>query len=114
MLSKMIFILGSSAALLFFCWILTVFWLRFRGERPDKDPDQLRLGSRTAFAMTHFWKHVDEARELPKETLKEELGNIQKDLPSEKYRPELAPESKGTREGVHYESRKKYRIKENM
>lgn len=114
MLSKMIFILGSSVALLFFCWILTIFWLRIRGERTEKDPEKLRFGSRTAFAMTHFWKHVDEAKELPKETLKEELGSIQKDQPSEKYRLELASESKVNREGEHYESRKKYRIKENM
>ena len=114
MLSNMIFILGSAAALLFFCWILTIFWLRVRGERTEKDPEKLRLGSRTAFAMTHFWKHVDEARELPKETLKEELGSIQKDQPSEKFRPELVSESKMTRENRHYESRKKYRIKENM
>ncbi len=114
MLSKIIFILCSSSALFIFCWILTAFWLRVRGERPDKDPEKLRFGSRTAFAMTHFWKHVDEAGELPEETLKEELGTILNDRPSEKYRTEFDTVNKGIREYGFYESRKKYRIKENM
>lgn len=82
MTSEIFLILLFAAALIAVCWMLTEYWLGVQGAGGNEEIGRLRFGSRTAFAFTHFWKRVDEARQIPGETLKKEMGLADNGLPS--------------------------------
>lgn len=58
-----------AVALLFFCWLLLEYWFYRKEQGLEKG---LYLVSKAAFAFTHFWKAVDDAKEIPEDTLKEQ------------------------------------------
>lgn len=60
-----------AVALLFFCWLLLEYWFYRKGKSPEGG---LYLASKAAFALSHFWKAVDGAKEIPEDTLKKEAG----------------------------------------
>ncbi len=73
MLGNVYQVIVFSAALLFFCWLLLEYLLNRRGSEPEGG---LYLSSKTAFACTHFWKAVSDAKNLPEEALREETGSF--------------------------------------
>ena len=75
-----------AVALLFFCWLLLEYWFYRKGKCPQQG---LYLASKAAFAFTHFWKAVDDAKEIPEDTLREQAEWF---TPGDKY-----AESKFTR-----------------
>ena len=60
-----------AVALLFFCWLLLEYCFYRKGKSPEGG---LYLASKAAFALSHFWKAVDGAKEIPEDTLKKEAG----------------------------------------
>ena len=51
-----------AVALLFFCWLLLEYCFYRKGKSPEGG---LYLASKAAFALSHFWKAVDGAKEIP-------------------------------------------------
>lgn len=114
MSAKLIFTLIFAAAVLFFCYLLTRYWYRTGRYMWEKEAGNLRFGSKAAFALTHFWKAVDDAKELPKETVKGEMGSYRREEAEDRSGPVRMDSLKRTKEEGANHSRKKYRIKENM
>ena len=82
MLEKFMILFISAAALVIVCWILAEYWLGMKASGHHEEVGRLRFGSRTAFALAHFWKRMDDAREIPDDTLKHEMGLADNGLPS--------------------------------
>ena len=80
--SKILLIILFAAALVAVCWMLMEYWLGTRGFGMNGEIGRLRFGSRTAFALAQFWKRVDEAKDIPDEPLKREMGLADNGLPS--------------------------------
>lgn len=112
MLGKILLIIIFAAALVFFCWMLVNYWLRSKGHSIRKETGRLKFGSKTAFAMTDFWNAVDEAKDIPKEVIKEEMGNIPLSSTDNTVRRHI--KSADGKENTPVTSKKRYRIKENM
>lgn len=113
MTGKILLLIIFAAALLFFCWMLTSYWLRKRRQMLDYDVGKLRIGSVTAFAMTNFWKKVDRAKDIPKDTVKSEFASVrmEEDLREEKV---IVKSDIKKKDQDILTARKKYKIKENM
>ena len=79
MTREILLIILFAAALVAVCWMLMEYWLGTRGFGMNGG---LRFGSRTAFALAQFWKRVDEAKDIPDEPLKREMGLADNGLPS--------------------------------
>lgn len=60
-----------SSMLLATCWMMAEYWLSVKDRNAGRE--KLRFGSRTAIALSHFWKAVEDARDIPGDTLKEEM-----------------------------------------
>ena len=73
-----------AVALLFFCWLLLEYWFYWKGKSPEGG---LYLASKAAFALSHFWKAVDGAKEIPEDTLKKEAGRTPLEAENEGSRP---------------------------
>lgn len=73
---SLIFFVFKPVAVLFYCYLLTRYWFRAGRYTPVNDAGKLRFGSKTAFAMTHFWNAVDDAKELPIESVKGGMGSV--------------------------------------
>lgn len=86
MTREILLIILFAAALVAVCWMLTEYWLGTRSLGMNGENGRLRFGSRTAFALTHFWKRVDEAKDIPDEPLKREMGLADNGLPSREKR----------------------------
>lgn len=97
-----------------FCYLLTRYWFRAGRYTPVKDIGKLRFGSKTAFAMTHFWNAVDDAKELPIESVKGGMGSVSLDSAEEKNGPAVPFGCNGSKEDGTGYGRKSYRMKENM
>ena len=112
MLGKILLIIIFAAALVFFCWMLVNYWLRSRSHSTGKEPGKLKFSSKTAFAMTDFWNAVDEAKDIPKEVIKEEMENVP--VKGEDNTVRQFMKSEKGKENIPVTSKKRYRIKENM
>ena len=55
-----------------------------KGKSPEGG---LYLASKAAFALSHFWKAVDGAKEIPEDTLKKEAGRTPLEAENEGSRP---------------------------
>lgn len=75
-----------AVALLFICWMLAEYWIGIRNGSMHEQTGKLRAGSRTAFALLHFWKRVDHARDIPKDTLKKEMQMTEMEIPGKEER----------------------------
>ena len=73
-----------AVALLFFCCLLLDYWFYGKGKSPEGG---LYLASKAAFALSHFWKAVDGAKEIPEDTLKKEAGRTPLEAENEGSRP---------------------------
>lgn len=82
MMRELLMIILFTVALLAVCWILAEYWLGMKASGHHEEVGRLRFGSRTAFALAHFWKRMDDAREIPDDTLKHEMGLADNGLPS--------------------------------
>ena len=82
MTREILFIILFAAALVAVCWMLTEYWLGTRSLGMNEEIGRLRFGSRTAFALTHFWKNVGEAKDILDEPLKREMRLADNSLPS--------------------------------
>lgn len=98
MSSNLIFTLIFVVAVLFFCYLLTRYWFRAGRYTPVNDTGKLRFGSKTAFAMTHFWNAVDDAKELPIESVKGGMGSVCLDSAEEKKGPAVSIGCYGSKE----------------
>ena len=114
MSSNLIFTLIFVVAVLFFCYLLTKYWFSAGRYTPVNDIGKLRFGSKTAFAMTHFWNAVDDVKELPIESVKGGMGSVSLDLAEEKNGPVVPFGYNGSKEDGTGYGRKNYRMKENM
>lgn len=102
------------AVLLTVCWILMEYWLGKRRTEVDEEMKQLRFGSRTAFALSRFWKRVDEGKHIPKETLKEEAERVYTDRVGAVKEPLHEQEKSNQCWKDIPNEKKKYNMKENM
>ena len=68
----------------------------------EKPEGGLYLASKAAFALSHFWKAVDGAKEIPEDTLKKEAGRTPLEAENEGSRPMHVRENHG-RESVHWD-----------
>lgn len=82
MTREILLIILFAAVLLIVCWMLIEYWLGIKSGTMNDEVGKLRFGSRTAFALTHFWKRVDDAKDIPEETLKREMSMADNGLPS--------------------------------
>ena len=72
MTAEVLSILVFAVVLVVVCWMFAEYWISVRSRGTGEDVGKLRFGSRTAFALTHFWKAVDDAGDIPKEKLRNE------------------------------------------
>lgn len=82
MTREIFLIILFAAALLAVCWMLTEYWLKMKQEGMHEGLGRLRFGSRTVFALTHFWKKMDDARDIPNDLLRREMGLADNGLPA--------------------------------
>lgn len=65
MTAEVLSILLFAVVLVVVCWMFAEYWIGVRTRGTGEDAGKLRFGSRTAFALTHFWKAVDDAGDIP-------------------------------------------------
>ena len=111
MSSNLIFTLIFVIAVLFFCYLLTRYWFRAGRYTPVNDTGKLRFGSKTAYAMARFWNAVDDAKELPIESVKGGMGSVCLDLAEEKNGPAVSIGCNRSKEDGTGYGRKNYRMK---
>ena len=70
MTREILLIILFAAALVAVCWMLTEYWLGTRSLGMNGEIGRLRFGSRTAFALTHFWKRGQRSS-VPGKTMSE-------------------------------------------
>lgn len=114
MSAYLIFTFIFAAAVLVFCYVLTRYWFGTGRHMPEQDVGKLRFGSKTAFALTHFWKAVDDAKELPSETVKSGMGSAAGITAEDRSGPVLSDGGRKPAEVSNGYVRRKYRLKENM
>lgn len=114
MLTNVISILLFAVVLLAVCWMLAEYYLGIKGQSADGDNGHLRFGSRTAFALSHFWSRVDGVREIPAERLKQEMGSAQMSGMEKRTQKRHRSTEKKVQSHEAESTGRKYWIRENM
>lgn len=114
MTMELLSIIIFAGVLFVVCWMFTEYWIGVRNRGVGEKTAKPCLGSRTALALTHFWNTVDEAGDIPNETLKKEMSLVNRSIEDCSLK-----EVRYSIRHVDYTkevevSKKKYKIKENM
>lgn len=114
MTGELLYILLFAAVLVLVCWMVAEYWIGVRSRGINEEVGRLRFGSRTAFALTHFWKAVDDAGDIPEKKLKEEMRLAGQPEAAHRFRETncSAGHTNYTREAEV--TRKRFKMKENM
>lgn len=103
-----------SGSVLLFCWILLSYLYHAIGGLEEKDLRKLRFKNKFAFALTSFWKTISEAKFLPQESIKKEVGHIETPEINKEHEPVSIQEFRESKDKAVVQKRKRYRIKERM
>lgn len=103
-----------SASVLLFCWILLSYLYHAIGGLSEKELHKLRFKNKFAFALTSFWKAISEAKFLPQESIKKEVGRIETPEIKKEHEPVSIQEFRESKVQETVQNRKRYRIKEKM
>lgn len=114
MTAELLSIIVFAVVLVVVCWMFAEYWIGIRNKGIGEEATKLRFGSRTAFALTHFWNTVDEAGDIPKKTLKKEMSLVNQPIESQSFREEQYSISHVDYTKEVEASKKKYKMKENM
>ncbi|BDZ76554.1 hypothetical protein [Claveliimonas bilis] len=114
MTAEVLSILVFAVVLVVVCWMFAEYWISVRSRGTGEDVGKLRFGSRTAFALTHFWKAVDDAGDIPKEKLRKEMSLVNQPGADRSFREVQCSTGRMADTKEVEVTRKKYKMKENM
>lgn len=114
MMTEVLAVVLFSGVLIGVCWMLAEYWMGARDRVGGEETEKLRFGSRTAFALTHFWDTVDEAGDIPKKRLEKEMSLVNRAEENHNFREAQYSMRQAEHTKEMDMTKKKYKMKENM